>query len=156
MPDWNEIMIRKNCTLTYPPGGCNKYKKKNNDYNGYSDSDLDWELFSELVTSWHSWPLLTYCETWSMTLRSRDLQSDSDLDSIRNSCDVFFFFLMPNMYAKNFWSIGWFIENMSIPILTNHLCMHQLMFYPQKRHTRKERKKILSTYLLLSSGNRIT
>ena len=21
-------MIRKNCTLTYPPGGCNKYKKK--------------------------------------------------------------------------------------------------------------------------------
>ena len=28
MPDWNEIMIRKNCTLTYPPGGCKKYKKK--------------------------------------------------------------------------------------------------------------------------------
>ena len=25
-----------------------------------------------------------------MTLRSSDLQSDSDLDSIRNSCDVFF------------------------------------------------------------------
>ena len=24
-----------------------------------------------------------------MTLRSSDLQSDSDLDSIRNSCDVF-------------------------------------------------------------------
>ena len=22
-------MIRKNCTLTYPPGGCNKYKKEN-------------------------------------------------------------------------------------------------------------------------------
>ena len=28
------------------------------------------------------------CETWIMTLRSSDLQSDSDLDSIRNSCDV--------------------------------------------------------------------
>ena len=25
-----------------------------------------------------------------MTLRSSDLQSDSDLDSIRNSCDVFY------------------------------------------------------------------
>ena len=30
------------------------------------------------------------CETWIMTLRSSDLQSDSDLDSIRNSCDVFY------------------------------------------------------------------
>ena len=29
MPDRNEIMIRKNCTPTYPLGGCNKYKKKN-------------------------------------------------------------------------------------------------------------------------------
>ena len=29
------------------------------------------------------------CETWIMTLRSSDLQSDSDLDSICNSCDVF-------------------------------------------------------------------
>ena len=27
-----------------------------------------------------------------MTLRSSDLQSDSDLDSIRNSCDVFHIF----------------------------------------------------------------
>ena len=27
MPDRNEIMIRKNCTPTYPLGGCNKYKK---------------------------------------------------------------------------------------------------------------------------------
>ena len=27
------------------------------------------------------------CEIWIMTLRSSDLQSDSDLDSIRNSCD---------------------------------------------------------------------
>ena len=26
-----------------------------------------------------------------MTLRSSDLQSDSDLDSIRNSCDVFYY-----------------------------------------------------------------
>ena len=26
---------------------------------------------------------------WIMTLSSSDLQSDSDLDSIRNSCDVF-------------------------------------------------------------------
>ena len=32
MPDRNEIMIRKNCTLTYPPGGCNKYKKKENNF----------------------------------------------------------------------------------------------------------------------------
>ena len=38
-----------------------------NDFNDYRDSDLD----------------------WIMTLRSSDLQSDSDLDSIRNSCDVF-------------------------------------------------------------------
>ena len=40
-----------------------------NDYNDYND-------------------LLTNCETWMMTLRSSDLQSDSDLNSIRNSCDV--------------------------------------------------------------------
>ena len=32
---------------------------------------------------------LINCKTWIMTLRSSDLQSDSDLDSIRNSCDVF-------------------------------------------------------------------
>ena len=31
---------------------------------------------------------MTNCETWIMTLRSIDLQSDSDLDSIHNSCDV--------------------------------------------------------------------
>ena len=37
----------------------------------------------------HIWLLLINCETWIMTLRVRDLQSDSDLDSIRNSCDVF-------------------------------------------------------------------
>ena len=37
----------------------------------------------------HSWLLLTNCKTWIMTLRSSDLQSDSDLDSIRNSCDVY-------------------------------------------------------------------
>ena len=40
---------------------------------------------SDLVT------LLTIsdnCETWIMTFRVSDLQSDSDLDSIRNSCDV--------------------------------------------------------------------
>ena len=29
------------------------------------------------------------CETWIMTLRSSDLQSGSDLDSIRNPCDVY-------------------------------------------------------------------
>ena len=29
------------------------------------------------------------CETWIMTLKRSDLQSDSDLDSIRNSCDVY-------------------------------------------------------------------
>ena len=28
-----------------------------------------------------------------MTLRSSDLQSDSDLDSIRNSCDVFYLWI---------------------------------------------------------------
>ena len=33
---------------------------------------------------------LINCETWIMTLRSSDLQSDSDLDSIHNSCDVCF------------------------------------------------------------------
>ena len=30
--------------------------------------------------------------TLSLNLRSSELQSDSDLDSIRNSCDVFFYF----------------------------------------------------------------
>ena len=40
------------------------YDRKKNDYR---DSDLD----------------------WIMTLRSSDLQSDSDLDSIHNSCSVF-------------------------------------------------------------------
>ena len=28
-------------------------------------------------------------ETWIVTLRSSDLQSDSDQESIRNSCDVY-------------------------------------------------------------------
>ena len=37
-----------------------------------------------------------------MTLRSSDLQSDSDLDSIRNSCDVFF----KNMYNDIFLGKG--------------------------------------------------
>ena len=59
-----------------------------NNYNDYRDSDLDWERFSELLTLWHSWLLLTNCETLIMTLSVSDLQSDSDLDSIRNSCDV--------------------------------------------------------------------
>ena len=53
------------------------------------DLDLYWKRFSELMTQWHSWLLLTNCETWIMTLRVSDLQSDSDLDSIRNSCDVY-------------------------------------------------------------------
>ena len=35
------------------------------------------------LTSWHSW------ETLIMTLRVRDWQSESDLDSIFNSCDVY-------------------------------------------------------------------
>ena len=52
-----------------------------------SDLYLDREWFSELVTYWHSWLLLTNCETGIMTLGVID--SDSDLDSIRNSCDVF-------------------------------------------------------------------
>ena len=42
------------------------------------------------MNQWHSWPFLINCETWIMTLRSSDLQSVSDLDSIRNSCDVFY------------------------------------------------------------------
>ena len=61
-----------------------------NNYNDYRDSDLDWERFSELLTLWHSWLLLTNCETLIMTLSVSDLQSDSDLDSIRNSCDVWY------------------------------------------------------------------
>ena len=59
-----------------------------NNYNDYRDSDLDLERLSELVTWWHSWLLLINCETWIMTLTTSDFQSDSDLDSIRNSCDV--------------------------------------------------------------------
>ena len=37
-----------------------------------------------------------------MTLSSSDLQSDSDLDSIRNSCDVLYlqvFYFVPMIYA---------------------------------------------------------
>ena len=34
-----------------------------------------------------------------MTLRSSDLQSDSDLDSIRNSCDVFVTFATKVPYS---------------------------------------------------------
>ena len=34
-----------------------------------------------------------------MTLRSSDLQSDSDLDSIRNSCDVFFIGHCPHIFG---------------------------------------------------------
>ena len=63
-----------------------------NKYNDYRDSDLDldldWERFSELVTKWQGWLLLTNCETSVMALRVSDLQSVSDLDSIRNSYDV--------------------------------------------------------------------
>ena len=51
----------------------------------YIESDL-----VNIVTYWHSWLLLTNCKTWVMTLRVRDLQSYSDLDSIRNSCDASF------------------------------------------------------------------
>ena len=75
----------------------NDYYNNYNDYNNnndYGDSDLDldidldWQQFSKLVTEWHIWQLLTNCETWIMTLRVSDWQSESDLDSIRNSCDV--------------------------------------------------------------------
>ena len=65
-------------TMQWP---CSEYRD--------SDLDLDSERFGELVTEWHSWLLLTNCETWIMTLGVSDLQSDSDLDSIRNFCDVF-------------------------------------------------------------------
>ena len=43
---------------------------------------------------------ITNYETWIMTLRSSDLQSDSDLDSIRNSCDVFIFKWITEMKSK--------------------------------------------------------
>ena len=43
-----------------------------------------------------------------MTSRSNDLQSDSDLDSIRNSCDVFLLCLSDRTALLN---QGWFIGN---------------------------------------------
>ena len=58
------------------------------DYNDYRDSDLDFDLDWERVIQWLS--DTAEIETWIMTLRSSDLQSDSDLDSIRNIWDVLF------------------------------------------------------------------
>ena len=46
------------------------------------------ERFNDLLTLWHSWLFPTNWKTLIMTLRVRDWQSESDLDSIRNSCDV--------------------------------------------------------------------
>ena len=88
-----------------------------NDYNDYSDYnncndyrdsdlDLDWERFSDLVTLWHSRLLLINCETRIIALRISDLQSDSDLHSIRNSCDVF---KMSNLNWK--WKDNLFVLN---------------------------------------------
>ena len=37
-----------------------------------------------------------------MTLRSSDLQSDSDLDSIRNSCDVLY---VPELESARLWIV---------------------------------------------------
>ena len=45
------------------------------------------------IKDWHSWLFLTSYETLIMTLRVSDWQSRSDLDSIRNSCDIFFYSL---------------------------------------------------------------
>ena len=41
-------------------------------------------------SSWHSWLILTNCETEIMTLRLSDWHSENVLDSIHKSCDVFF------------------------------------------------------------------
>ena len=61
-----------------------------------------WERLSELVAYWHSWLFLTNCETWIMTLRVSDWQSENDLDSIRNSSDVFvslYIFIYKDFYS---------------------------------------------------------
>jgi len=90
----SDIVCRSVCQSQLTIRAYNRYIHYNhynhyNHNNRYRDSDLDWKRFSELVTYWHSWLLLTNCETWIITLRSSDLQSDGDVDSIRNSCDVF-------------------------------------------------------------------
>ena len=84
------------------PDGANKYNDYNdyneyNDYNDYSDyidisdynnySNLDWEQFSELVTSDtvdYYWQIAKL-ELWHWGLV---IYNESDLHSIRNSCDV--------------------------------------------------------------------
>ena len=61
-----------------------------NEYNDYNYSDLDVDLgrFSDLVTQFTITEKLQTLKSWHI-LRVSDLQSDSDLDSIHNSCDVF-------------------------------------------------------------------
>ena len=50
--------------------------------------------FGYLVTWWHSWLFLTNWETEIVTSRVSDWQSDSDLDTLRNSCEVFYICLL--------------------------------------------------------------
>ena len=64
------------------------------------DNDFDttnWEPQSLIIKLWL---LLTNCETWIMILRFSDSQSNSDLDRIRNSCDVFYMFAIPVWYRQ--------------------------------------------------------
>ena len=86
---WHCLSVcRSVCRSQLTIRACNHY----NHYNHYRDSDLDldWERLSGfIVTWWHSWLLLTNCEIWIMTLRVSDSQSERDLDSIRNSCDIY-------------------------------------------------------------------
>ena len=54
------------------------------------------------MTKCHTWLLLKNCETWIMTLRVSDWQSENDLDSIRNSSDVFvslYIFIYKDFYS---------------------------------------------------------
>ena len=51
--------------------------------------DIDWGRSSDLVTQLTITEKLWIIKSWHI-LRVSDLQSDSDLDSIRNSCDVWY------------------------------------------------------------------
>ena len=52
------------------------------------DKDKDNGIESDLVIYIYSWLFLTNWETLTLTLRVCDWQSESDLDSVRNSCDI--------------------------------------------------------------------
>ena len=116
---------------------------------------LQWHYSDTSVTlQWHysDTTVLINCETWILTLRSSDLQSDSDLDSIRNSCDVWYQNGKGNRACWILLTPG----NISstIVLLLGFLTMERVMPKMKKSrwhitiHIRRQKDDLLSVFLL--------